>query len=122
MRSLSRFGVAALVLILAAGLAMSAAAECKADVTIEFRRKEPGRTQTKYIFKLDVAVQEQCGVVEFNVLLDTREAGAETVTVKKDRKIRVRSADITQGYTYSAPNETEVTNWRVDEIRCTPCE
>ena len=122
MRSLRRCGAAAFILALAAGVSAGAAAECQADVKIDFRRKDPGRTQTKYIFKIDVAVKEQCGVVEFNVLLDTRDPGAETVTVKKDRKFKVRSGDISHGYTYSAPTATEVTNWRVDDVRCTPCE
>jgi hypothetical protein len=113
---------AVLGMILLAGFPEAAARDCNATLSISQARTEPERTFTRHVFQIDVSVVEACAVVEFHVILETRKAGQETQTVKKYRKVRFRTRQLTTGHTYTADPDVDVLSWRVEQLECRECE
>jgi len=113
-------GVFAMVLV--AGFQEVAARDCDATLSIDRVRTEPETTFTRHVFKIDVSVREQCAVVEFNVVLETRRANEDTKTVKKYRKVRYRTQQLTTSYSYTADPDVDVLSWRVEQLECRECE
>ena len=113
-------GVFAMVLV--AGFQEVAARDCDATLSVDRVRTEPERTFTRHVFQIDVSVREQCAVVEFNVVLETRRANEDTQTVKKYRKIRYRTRQLTTSYSYTADPDVEVLSWKLEQLECRECE
>jgi hypothetical protein len=112
---------AALVMILAAGAQDALAAECNASISIQQQRTEKEALFTRHVFAIDVSVPQPCAVVEFNVVLETRKAGEAAKTVKKYRKVRYRTRQLTTSYTYTADPDVDVVSWGVEQISCREC-
>jgi len=113
-------GVFAMVLV--AGFQEVAARDCDATLSIDRVRTEPERTFTRHVFQIDVSVREQCAVVEFNVVLETRRANKDTQTVKKYRKVRYRTRQLTTSYSYTADPDVDVLSWKLEQLECRECE
>lgn len=108
--------------MLAAGVPEAAAIDCNASLSIDRVRTEQERTFTRHVFKIDVNVREECAVVEFNVVLETRAPGQDAQTVTKYRKVRYRTRQLTTSHTYTADPDVDVLSWRVEQISCRECQ
>jgi hypothetical protein len=108
--------------MLAAAIPEAAAVECNASLSINRERTESERTFTRHVFQIDVNVQEQCAVVEFNVALQVREPGQDARTVNKYRKVRYRTRQLTTAHEYTADPDVDVLSWKVEQISCRECE
>jgi len=114
--------VAVLGTILAAGFREAAARDCDATLSIRQTRTEQETTFTRHVFEIDVSVRETCAIVEFNVILETRATGKGTQTVKKYRKVRYRTRQLTTSHAYTAAPDVDVLSWRVEQLECRSCE
>jgi len=108
-------------MILAAGAQDVAAADCNASLSIQRERTENEALFNRHVFAIDISVVQPCAVVEFNVILETRKAGQDTQTVKKYRKVRYRTRQLTTAHTYTADPDVDVLSWRVEQISCREC-
>ena len=111
-----------LATMLAAGAPEAAAVDCNASLSIDRVRTEPERTFTRHVFKIDVDVREECAVVEFNVILETRAPGQDAQKVTKYRKVRYRTRQLTTSHTYTADPGVDVLSWKVEQISCRVCQ
>jgi hypothetical protein len=109
-------------MLVAAGVQDIAARDCDATLSINRVRTEPERTFTRHVFQIDVSVREECAVVEFNVILETRATGQDTQTVKKYRKVRYRTRQLTTSYSYTTDPDVDVLSWRTEQLECRECE
>jgi hypothetical protein len=85
-------------------------------------RTEPERTFTRHVFQVEVSVREACAVVDFHVVLETRRPNEETQTVRKYRRVRFRTRQLTTGHTYTADPDVDVLSWRIEKLACRECE
>ena len=113
---------AVLGMLMAAGAQEIVAQDCEATISVNRVRTEPETTFTRHVFQIDVSVREQCAVVEFNVVLETRRANEDTQTVKKYRKVRYRTRQLTTSYSYTADPDVDVLSWKVEPLECRECE
>ncbi len=107
-------------MLLAAGVP-EVAADCNATLSIGKARTEQEGTFTRHIFKIDVSVVEQCAIVEFSVILETRKAGQDTQTVRKYRKVRYRTQQLTTSHSYTTDPDVDVLSWKVEQLECRKC-
>lgn len=113
---------AVLALMLAAGAPEAGAVECDPTFSIRQVRTEPERTFTRHVFQVDVEVRESCAVVDFHVVLETRGANEPTRTVKKYRRVRFRTRQLTTSHTYTADPGVDVLSWNIEKLACRECE
>ena len=122
MRLIRRIVSAAVLgMLLAAGF-QEVAADCNATLSIRQARTEQEGTFTRHVFQIDVSVVEQCAIVEFNVILETRRANQDTQTVRKYRKVRYRTRQLTTNHSYTTDPDVGVLSWSVEQLECRECE
>ena len=114
--------VAVFGMLLTAGVQDIAALDCNAATSIRRVRTEQEGTFNRHVFQIDISTSEQCAVVEFSVILETRATGQDTQTVKKYRRVKFRTQTISTGHTYTAPPDVDVMSWRVEQISCRECQ
>jgi len=123
MRIIRRIAIAAaLGMLLAAGVQDVAARDCDATMSIRRERTAQEGTFNRHVFEIDISIKEQCAVVEFNVILETRATGQNTQTVKKYRRVKFRTRQLSTGHTYTAAPDVDVLSWRVEQISCHECQ
>ncbi len=121
MRLICRIVSAAVLGMLLAAAVPEVAADCNATLSIGKARTEQEGTFTRHIFKIDVSVVEQCAIVEFSVILETRKAGQDTQTVRKYRKVRFGTQSLATSHSYTTDPDVDVLSWRVEQLECRKC-
>ena len=114
--------VAVLGMLLTAGVQDIAALDCNAQSSIRRARTEQEGSFNRHVFRIDISVTKPCAVVELNVILETRATGQDTQTVKKYRRVKFRTQQISTGHEYTAPPDVDVLSWRVEQISCRECQ
>ena len=114
--------VAVLGMLLMAGVQDIAALDCNAQSSIRRAKTEQEGSFNRHVFRIDISVTEPCAVVELNVILETRATGQDTQTVKKYRRVKFRTQQISTGHEYTAPPDVDVLSWRVEQISCRECQ
>ena len=123
MRPKPRIVIAAVLgIFLAVSFQEATARDCNATLSIRPERTEHERTFSRHVYRIDVSVVEQCAVVEFHVILETRRTGEDIKTIKKYRKVRYRTRQLTTSHSYTTDHDVDVLGWRVEQLECRECE